>query len=125
MSDLKDTILENQINEENIREESFQKSENPLENTEANITQSNITSETIQEDTNLNSRSAFDALDQVMKDEESEESNLKQPEVNCLALTVKKDYSLSILRNKIKRAVKGSWKIAVSIFVLNFLASFF
>lgn len=46
------------------------------------------------------------------------------PDVNCLYLTVKKDYSLSIVKNKIKRAIKSSWKIAVSIFVLNFLTSF-
>lgn len=65
-----------------------------------------------------------------IEDNESEKNSEesienKTPEVNCLYLTVKKDYSLSIFKNKIKKAIKGSWRVAVSIFVLNFLASFF
>lgn len=61
--------------------------------------------------------------------EQSEDSNVEivdaqSPGVNCLYLTVKKDYNLSIIKNKIKRAVKGSWRVAVSVFILNFLSSF-
>ena len=56
--------------------------------------------------------------------ETNEETSDEQPEVNCLALTIKKDYSISIIKNKIKKVVKSSWKVAVSIFVLNFLSSF-
>lgn len=57
--------------------------------------------------------------------DESSDTDSVEPDVNCLYLTVKKDYSLSIVRNRIKKAIKSSWKVAVSVFVLNFLSSFF
>lgn len=43
---------------------------------------------------------------------------------NCLALTVKKDYSLSIAKNVFFKTFKSFWKIAVSLFTLNFLKFF-
>ncbi len=63
------------------------------------------------------------------EEDNSEESavaivDAQSPGVNCLYLTVKKDYNLSIIKNKIKRALKGSWRVAVSVFILNFLSSF-
>lgn len=45
--------------------------------------------------------------------------------VNCLSLTVKKDYSLSIAKNIMARTFKDLWKIAVSFFTLNFFKFFF
>lgn len=44
--------------------------------------------------------------------------------VNCLALTVKKDYSLSIVKNVVIRTLKKIWKVAVSIFTLNLFRFF-
>ncbi len=44
--------------------------------------------------------------------------------VNCLALTVKKDYNLSIVKNVMLKTLKNAWKIALSIFTLNFLKFF-
>lgn len=61
----------------------------------------------------------------ISHDESYPDTDSVEPDVNCLYLTVKKDFSLSIVRNKIKKAIKSSWKIAVSVFVLNFLSSFF
>ena len=40
---------------------------------------------------------------------------------NCLALTVKKDYSISVVKNIFVRTVKGIWKVAISIFTLNII----
>lgn len=44
--------------------------------------------------------------------------------VNCLALTVQKDYSLAIAKNVVIKALKSTWKIVLSIFTLNFLKFF-
>ena len=46
-------------------------------------------------------------------------------ETNCLALTVRKDYNLSIFKNGIVTTFRVSWKIAVSTFLLNLLKLFF
>ena len=45
--------------------------------------------------------------------------------VNCLALTVKKDYSLSIVKHVFFRTWKTTWRVALSVFILNFLSFFF
>ncbi|MFR5683150.1 MAG: hypothetical protein ACLUD1_03610 [Clostridia bacterium] len=43
---------------------------------------------------------------------------------NCLALTVKKEYKLTIFHNISTKAIELSAKVAFSIFVLNFLSLF-
>ena len=45
--------------------------------------------------------------------------------VNCLALTVKKDYNLSIVKHVFFRTWKTTWRVALSVFILNFLSFFF
>ena len=45
--------------------------------------------------------------------------------VNCLALTVKKDYFLSIVKHVFFRTWKTTWRVALSVFILNFLSFFF
>lgn len=53
------------------------------------------------------------------------EKNEDNSEVsNCLALTVQKDYSLSIVKNVVVKTLRSAWKIALSIFTLNFLKFF-
>lgn len=66
------------------------------------------------------------SLDNTENVEESSlETESQNPEVaNCLALTVKKDYNLSIVKNVVVKAFKNVWKIALSIFTLNFLKFF-
>lgn len=52
-------------------------------------------------------------------------SSSEDPEVaNCLALTVKKDYNLTIVKNVFIRTLKNTWRIALSIFTLNILKFF-
>ena len=46
-------------------------------------------------------------------------------ETNCLALTVRKNYNLSIVKNSIFTTLRMSWKVALSTFILNVLKLFF
>lgn len=48
-----------------------------------------------------------------------EEDINKEPENNCLALTLKKDYSLSIAKNAFIKGIRMSFKVAVSTLFLN------
>ena len=54
---------------------------------------------------------------------DSEQKN-ETVETNCLALTVRKDYSLSIVKNTILTTFRFSWKIAFSTLILNILKLF-
>lgn len=56
---------------------------------------------------------------------ESSSSDSSDEVVNCLSLTVKKDYSLSIVKHIIIRGFKDVWRIAVSFLTLHFLKFFF
>lgn len=47
------------------------------------------------------------------------------PEPNCLALTVRKDYSLTVIKNIFTTSGRMSLKIALSTLALNFLRIFF
>lgn len=46
-------------------------------------------------------------------------------QANCLALTVRKDYNLTIIKNIFTTSGRMSLKIALSTLVLNFLRMFF
>ena len=64
----------------------------------------------------------------TINDEKSNESqavNEKTAETNCLALTVRKNYNLSIVKNSIFTTLRISWKVALSTLVLNILKLFF
>lgn len=43
---------------------------------------------------------------------------------NCLALTVVKEYKLTVIKNVFKKSCKLTWKIALSIITMNFLNTF-
>ncbi|CDD16196.1 MAG: hypothetical protein ACLUF5_01425 [Clostridia bacterium] len=43
---------------------------------------------------------------------------------NCLALTVRKEYRLALARNLFDKGTTLTWKIGLSIIVLNFLNMF-
>lgn len=55
---------------------------------------------------------------------EVEHKPMGEEVANCLALTVRKEYKLTIVKNVIGKGIKVSWKIALSILVMNFLNSF-
>lgn len=64
-------------------------------------------------------------LDNTIQEERTTQENESSEVVNCLALTVKKDYSLSIVKNVVVKTFKNIWRIAISIFTLNFIKFFF
>lgn len=43
---------------------------------------------------------------------------------NCLALTIKKDYNLSIVKNVVSTTLRSMWKVIASFFALNFFKFF-
>ena len=47
------------------------------------------------------------------------------PEPNCLALTVRKDYNLVIVKNIFTASGRLSWKVALATIILNFLNMIF
>lgn len=47
------------------------------------------------------------------------------PEPNCLALTVRRDYNLMIVKNIFTASGRLSWKIVLATVVLNFLRMIF
>lgn len=112
---------------------------NSLESEECNI-ENNIKN-TLEKDSDKITDNSFVKELETSKNEEiedkfDEESNLgnenfneiadeKKEISNCLALTVKKDYSISVVKNIFVRTVKGIWKVAVSIFTLNIIKFFF
>lgn len=53
-----------------------------------------------------------------------DDNNYNSSITNCLALTVKKDYSLSIVKNVVVKTLKNIWRVAVSIFTLNLIKFF-
>lgn len=58
----------------------------------------------------------------------SEVNNLENKDCNqsnCLALTVRKDYNLTIIKNIFTTSGRVSLKIAISTFILNILRMFF
>ena len=64
-------------------------------------------------------------LDNTIQEERTTQENESSEVVNCLALKVKKDYSLSIVKNVVVKTFKNIWRIAISIFTLNFIKFFF
>lgn len=72
-------------------------------------------------------------LGQSVQLEQSQQQELpeEQPEqketveTNCLALTVRKNYNLSIVKNGFFTTLRVSWKVAISTFILNIIKLFF
>lgn len=64
------------------------------------------------------------ALDDNSLPEENTSSE-ENTNINCLALTVKKEYNLSIVKHVFVRTWKTTWRVALSVFILNFLTFFF
>ena len=93
------TIIDDTVAEENI--------ENVLENNEA-LKESIFSGSNILEKNPLNSTDNNDV-----------------PEPNCLALTVRKDYNLVIVKNIFTASGRLSWKIILATLVLNFLNMLF
>lgn len=111
------------------------KIEADLESKTPNILEENVNNDTQENNSNqdnlIDNKNDLQIVENVSLEntENVEESPIEienqNPEVaNCLALTVKKDYNLSIVKNVVVKAFRNAWKIALSIFTLNFLKFF-
>jgi len=56
----------------------------------------------------------------IIKTSTEENSN-----VNCFVLTIRENYSLSIAKNVFFKTWRTTWRVALSVFILNFLTFFF
>ena len=105
------------------------KIETDLESKTPNILEENIDNNT--QENNSGQDNLIDNKDELQVEENTSLDNVEtstetenQEVANCLALTVKKDYNLSIVKNVVVKAFRNAWKIALSIFTLNFLKFF-
>ena len=87
-------------------------------------------------DTNLNEQLMDD--DELLNEDNSlnlvsnEESNNEENQLNnnidtttdCLALTVRENYHVVVVKNFFKKGFRVSWKVALSMFTINFLNFF-
>ncbi len=65
----------------------------------------------------------MEVINQVLEQKEKQDIVTTETS-NCLALTVKKEYRLIVIKNAINKGFKVSWKIALSIITINFLNTF-
>ena len=60
----------------------------------------------------------------INSDIERELNNDIDTATNCLALTVRENYQVVAVKNFLKKSFRVSWKIALSMFTINFLNMF-
>lgn len=65
------------------------------------------------------------SIDEQIENKDEIMENEKAVETNCLALTVRKNYNISIFKNTVVKTFKLSYKVIVSAFFLNLLKFFF
>lgn len=66
----------------------------------------------------------FNSEETLSSNTETASEQKETAETNCLALTVRKNYSVSIIKNSIFTSLRLSFKVAVSTLVLNILKLF-
>lgn len=58
---------------------------------------------------------------EISNDSDDINNTTKVPNPNCLALTVRRDYNLTIVKNIFTASGRLSWKVVLATLVLNFL----
>ena len=124
-------ITENQETQDNNLIDNHSKEIENISITNNNITDSSDTSDTIGTSSNNSDNCAIsvtptnEELENTSNDTTTEESEQKETaETNCLALTVRKNYNVSIIKNSIFTSLRLSFKVAISTLVLNILKLF-
>ena len=59
-----------------------------------------------------------------LTDEQNKLNNDIDTTTDCLALTVRENYHIVVVKNFFKKSFRISWKIALSMFTINFLNMF-
>lgn len=84
-------------------------------------------------ESNIDSLSVDNISQNSILDETQEELNLNKDDeinnnidttTNCLALTVRENYHIVVVKNFFKKTFRVSWKVALSIITINFLNMF-
>ena len=115
------TTKDMQENIEDIKIESTDKNSNNVENSIFNDLDINITS--IQD---KNGETLQVSEEPIISNEDEEISEKKETvETNCLALTVRKNYNISIFKNTVFTTFRVTCKVTIFTLVLNFLSLFF
>ena len=124
-------ITENQETHDNNLIDNHSKEIENISITNNNITESSDTSDTIGTSSNNSDNCAIsvtptnEELENTSNNTTTEESEQKETaETNCLALTVRKNYNVSIIKNSIFTSLRLSFKVAISTLVLNILKLF-
>ena len=90
--------------------------DNTSENFEQNLQNTESSKEPILSDSNIVENNTLNS---------NASTNTDTPEPNCLALTVRKDYNLVIVKNIFTASGRLSWKIVLATVVLNILNMLF
>lgn len=59
-----------------------------------------------------------------LDDEKNELNNDIDTTTNCLALTVRENYHIVVVKNFFRKSFRVSWKVALSMLTINFLNMF-
>lgn len=71
----------------------------------------------------LNEDASLDLVSENLNDEEINFNNIDTT-TDCLALTVRENYHVVVVKNFFKKGFRVSWKVALSMFTINFLNLF-
>lgn len=73
----------------------------------------------------LNKDASLDLVsDDELNNKEIELNNNIDTTTDCLALTVRENYHVVVVKNFFKKGFRVSWKVALSMFTINFLNLF-
>ena len=71
-----------------------------------------------------NEISSLNAVSEQLNDSENELNNDIDTTTNCLALTVRENYHIVVVKNFFRKSFRVSWKVALSMLTINFLNMF-
>ena len=104
----------------------LQNDKNIALNTDNNNKLNNINHVTIIDDTVLENNTLNEvAMNANVSTNSNTDTSVDIPEPNCLALTVRKDYNLVIVKNIFTASGRLSWKIVLATVILNILNMLF
>lgn len=72
----------------------------------------------------LNENPSLNIVSDELSDEKIQLNNNIDTTTDCLALTVRENYHVVVVKNFFKKGFRVSWKVALSMFTINFLNLF-
>ena len=68
--------------------------------------------------------SSSNVISDELNDEKNKLNNDIDTTTDCLALTIRKNYHIVVVKNFFKKSFRVSWKVALGMFTINFLNLF-